>query len=109
MSKNSSFLMKTSFLILVYLVLALLHGVANPIFESSDEMWHIGMAVRLSRGEGLPIQRPGEETLWRQEGSQPPLYYALLAGLTWGLGLPLDDFLVSLDHCLNWPYNCGRI
>jgi hypothetical protein len=21
----------------------------------------------------------------------------------------LENHLVSLDHCLNWPYNCGRI
>lgn len=76
----------------LYLALALLHSAVNPLFESSDEMWHIGMAVRLARGEGLPVQRPGEKTLWRQEGSQPPLYYALLAGLTRLSGLPLSDF-----------------
>lgn len=66
----------------LYLALALLHSAVNPLFESSDEMWHIGMAVRLARGEGLPIQHPGEETPWRQEGSQPPLYYAFLAAIT---------------------------
>lgn len=55
------------------------------------------MAVRLARGEGLPVQRPGEETPWRQEGSQPPLYYALLAGITHALRLPLDD-LEALIH-----------
>jgi hypothetical protein len=110
MSKNSYFLMKTSLLILVYSALALLHSVVNPVFESSDEMWHIGMAVRLSRGEGLPIQRPGEETLWRQEGSQPPLYYALLAGLTWGLGLPLDDFeAIYIRNPYAWLGDASRV
>lgn len=79
-------------ILFLYLALALLHSAVNPLFESSDEMWHIGMTVRLSRGEGLPIQRPDEETPWRQEGSQPPLYYAFLAVLTRGLGLSLDDF-----------------
>lgn len=76
----------------LYLALALLHSAVNPLFESSDEMWHIGMAVRLARGEGLPVQHPGEETPWRQEGSQPPLYYALLAAITRALRLPLGDF-----------------
>lgn len=85
------YLWRTSILFL-YLALALLHSAVNPLFESSDEMWHIGMTVRLARGEGLPIQRPDEETPWRQEGSQPPLYYAFLAVLTRGLGLSLDDF-----------------
>ena len=84
--------------LLLYLALALLHSAANPLFESPDEMWHIGMAVRLARGEGLPIQRPGEETPWRQEGSQPPLYYALLGGLTRLFRLPLDDLDAVLVH-----------
>ncbi len=79
-------------LLLLYLALALLHSAVNPLFESSDEMWHIGMTVRLARGEGLPVQRPGEETPWRQEGSQPPLYYALLGGFTRMFSLPLSDF-----------------
>lgn len=81
----------------LYLALALLHSALNPLFETPDELWHIGMAVRLARGEGLPVQRPGEETPWRQEGSQPPLYYALLAGITHALRLPLDD-LEAMIH-----------
>ena len=39
----------------------------------------------------MPVQRPGEETLWGQEGSQPPLYYALAAALTsW---IDVDDLV----------------
>ncbi|MCX8066512.1 MAG: DUF2142 domain-containing protein, partial [Anaerolineae bacterium] len=78
-------------ILLFYLALAILHSAVNPLFECPDETWHVGMAVRLARGEGLPVQRPGEETPWRQEGSQPPLYYALLAGFTRLLRLPLDN------------------
>ncbi len=81
-------------ILIAYLVLVALHSAVNPLFESSDEMWHIGMTVRLAQGEGLPIQRPGEETPWRQEGSQPPLYYAILAALTQTLRLPLENFEV---------------
>ena len=98
---------RCALLLLLYLLLALLHSAVNPLFESSDEMWHIGMAVRLARGEGLPVQHPGEETPWRQEGSQPPLYYALLAGLTRLLGLPLNDFeaiyFPNPHACLGMP------
>jgi 4-amino-4-deoxy-L-arabinose transferase-like glycosyltransferase len=89
---NGPFRFRQALLLLLYLALALLHSAVNPLFETSDEMWHIGMAVRLARGEGLPVQRPGEETPWRQEGSQPPLYYIMLAALTQGLALPLSDF-----------------
>lgn len=77
--------------LLLYLALALLHSAVNPLFEGPDETWHVGMAVRLVQGEGLPVQRPGEKTPWQQEGSQPPLYYALLAGITRLLHLPLYD------------------
>jgi len=97
-------------LLLLYLSLALLYSAVNPLFESSDEMWHIGMAVRLARGEGLPVQRPGEETPWRQEGSQPPLYYALLAGLTRGFGLSLDDFeAIYIRNPYAWLGDPSRI
>ncbi|MBC7225667.1 MAG: DUF2142 domain-containing protein [Thermoflexales bacterium] len=80
-----------TWLLFFYLILALLHSVINPLFECPDETYHVNMAVRLAQGEGLPVQRPGEETPWRQEGSQPPLYYALLAGFTHLFRLPLDD------------------
>ncbi len=86
--------MRTRFTILLFLfgILAALHSSLNPLFESSDEFWHIGMAVHLARGGGLPVQQPGVQTMWRQEGSQPPLYYGLLAWLTRLLGGDLSDF-----------------
>jgi len=80
-----------SWISLIYLLLALIYSSSNPLFESPDEAWHVAFAAHLARGGGLPVQRPGEEGPWRQEGSQPPLYYALLAGVTRLLGLPLED------------------
>lgn len=59
-----------------------LYSVATPLFEASDELWHYPFVQRLATGGGLPIQRPGQtdaDAPWRQEGSQPPLYYALSA------------------------------
>jgi len=79
-------------LLLLFGILATLHSSLNPLFESSDEFWHIGMAVHLARGGGLPIQQPGVKTMWRQEGSQPPLYYGWLAWLTRLLRWDLSDF-----------------
>jgi hypothetical protein len=72
-----------SFLLFAY------YSVVTPIFEASDELWHYPMVMRLATGGGLPEQRAGqtdEEAPWRQEGSQPPLYYAAAAALT----APLD-------------------
>ncbi len=55
------------------------YAVTTPIFEISDEVWHYPLVKRLADGQGLPVQDAGNPGPWRQEGSQPPLYYALMA------------------------------
>ncbi|MCC7209534.1 MAG: DUF2142 domain-containing protein [Anaerolineae bacterium] len=71
------------FLIAAYLVLASVYSVVTPVFEASDEVWHYPMVRYLAQhGLALPVQTSGVETAWRQEGSQPPLYYLLAAALT---------------------------
>jgi 4-amino-4-deoxy-L-arabinose transferase-like glycosyltransferase len=78
----------------LFLALGVLYSVASPLFEPSDEHNHYPFVQRLATGGGLPIQRPGEKTLWGQEGSQPPLYYAVSAALTaW---IPTDDMVELL-------------
>lgn len=61
----------------VFFVLALAYAWATPPLEASDELWHVGMVEVLARTGELPVQVPGVVTMWEQEGSQPPLYYAL--------------------------------
>jgi 4-amino-4-deoxy-L-arabinose transferase-like glycosyltransferase len=59
-----------------------LYSIATPLFEASDELWHYPMVMHLATGGGLPVQRAGQtdaDAPWRQEGSQPPLYYAVAA------------------------------
>jgi 4-amino-4-deoxy-L-arabinose transferase-like glycosyltransferase len=65
----------------VFFVLALIYAWATPPLESSDELWHAGMVDQLADTWTLPVQVPGIETKWEQEGSQPPLYYTLVAAL----------------------------
>ncbi|MCC6801325.1 MAG: glycosyltransferase family 39 protein [Anaerolineae bacterium] len=66
-----------------YLVLATVYSVVTPIFEAADELWHYPMVQYLAtHGLALPPQEPGIITAWRQEGSQPPLYYLIAAVLT---------------------------
>ncbi|NLG28814.1 MAG: glycosyltransferase family 39 protein [Chloroflexi bacterium] len=65
-----------------YLLLGGLYSVVNPLFESPDELTHYPYIAQLASGGGLPVQRPEQTELWAQEGSQPPLYYALGAVLT---------------------------
>ena len=74
-----------------FVVLGAIYSVSTPIFEASDELWHYPVIHHLVRGGGLPVQDPSAAQLWRQEGSQPPLYYALGALLTaW---IDTDDLL----------------
>ncbi len=54
----------------------------TPLFEKPDEHWHFAFAMYLAETGTLPTQTLNERDHFaEQEGSQPPLYYAVLAGL----------------------------
>jgi 4-amino-4-deoxy-L-arabinose transferase-like glycosyltransferase len=80
-------------IVAAHVALGLIYMWATPMFEASDEGGHYAFVRWLAQGRPLPIQRPDRpksETTWEQEGSQPPLYYWLAAGLTaW---INTDDF-----------------
>jgi len=64
----------------VYLCFGLAYLVATPVFEASDEVWHFGMVEYIIENHDLPVQTLASRfEPNRQEGSQPPLYYALSA------------------------------
>ncbi|HRQ37224.1 MAG TPA: glycosyltransferase family 39 protein [Chloroflexota bacterium] len=74
-------------LTLILLLFVLLGGVytfTTPVFEASDELWHYPMVRHLAAGNPLPVQvfDPAQAGPWKQEASQPPLYYYLGAALT---------------------------
>jgi len=66
----------------LYLLIGVLYSLATPIMEASDEIYHYPYVRNIAQGNGLPVQQKGVETYWVQEGSQPPLYYAISALLT---------------------------
>jgi hypothetical protein len=66
----------------LFTLLATIYSLVTPIFEASDEISHYPVIQHIATTGHLPVQQPGVETLWEQEGSQPPLYYLLGAGLT---------------------------
>lgn len=66
----------------LFAALGILYSVVTPIFEASDEFHHYPVVAHIASTGRLPVQQPGVATLWEQEGSQPPLYYAIGAGLT---------------------------
>ena len=61
----------------LFLVLSTIYSVVTPIFEASDELWHYPMVKYIADHWSLPVQDPQNVGPWRQEGSQPPLYYII--------------------------------
>ena len=69
-------------LLAAFVSVAGLYSVVNPLFEAPDEIWHYEYVRWLAEGHGLPRPADVGTAPWRQEGSQPPLYYLLAAVLT---------------------------
>ncbi|MDT8306816.1 MAG: glycosyltransferase family 39 protein, partial [Anaerolineae bacterium] len=67
-----------------FVILGATYGLLTPAFEASDELWHYPMIAHLADGNPLPVQvfDPAQAGPWKQEASQPPLYYYLGAALT---------------------------
>ncbi len=89
---------------LLFVILGVVYSLTTPIFEASDELWHYPVVKHIADGRGLPIQRPGVEALWQQEGSQPPAYYVLAALVT--VWIDTDD--LSTVRWLNPLANIGQ-
>lgn len=72
-------------IVIASFVLFNLYSLVTPLFEASDELWHYPLVQHLATGGGLPVQRADQtdaDAPWRQEGSQPPLYYWIAAALS---------------------------
>jgi len=69
----------------LHIILGFMYDRATPVFEAPDEGYHFALARWLAQGHGLPVQQPGQLADWEQEGSQPPLYYLVTAGLISGI------------------------
>ncbi|MBN1178845.1 MAG: glycosyltransferase family 39 protein [Anaerolineae bacterium] len=66
----------------LFILLAAIYSLSAPPFEMSDELWHYPMVNIIADTWTLPVQDPANVGPWRQEGSQPPLYYAIAAAAT---------------------------
>jgi len=69
-------------ILIAFLILGAIYSVVTPIFEASDELWHYPLVQWLSKGNPLPVQDAKNVGLWKQEASQPPLYYWLMGAAT---------------------------
>lgn len=98
-------------ILLFYLVFGLAYTTASPVFEAHDELWHFGYVQHLRETGELPIQIfDGRDTIFAQHGSQPPLYYALMAVLS--SPFPIDDVdeyrLLNPHVAMNQPDSFGN-
>ncbi|MBE2201623.1 MAG: glycosyltransferase family 39 protein [Anaerolinea sp.] len=71
-------------ILVLFVLLGSAYALITPVFEASDELWHYPMIKHLADGNPLPVQvfDPAQAGPWKQEASQPPLYYYLGAALT---------------------------
>ena len=85
-------------IIVTFVVLASIYALITPVFEASDELWHYPMIKHLADGNPLPQQvfDPQLAGPWKQEASQPPLYYYLGAALTFWIDTSDIDQVRSL-------------
>lgn len=75
-----------------FTLLATLYSIVTPLFEAPDEVWHFRFITHVAATATLPTQYPTDAGPWRQEGSQPPLYYLLIAALV----APIDTSDIDL-------------
>jgi len=80
-------------ILLIYLTLGLACGLVVPPFENLDEIEHFEAVRYVAETGRLPVHGlPETDTYhYRQEASQPPLYYLVSAGLVRLLALQADD------------------
>jgi 4-amino-4-deoxy-L-arabinose transferase-like glycosyltransferase len=69
-------------ILIAFLILGVIYSIVTPIFEASDELWHYPLVQWLSKGNPLPVQDAKNVGPWKQEASQPPLYYWLMGAAT---------------------------
>ncbi|MDE0143071.1 MAG: DUF2142 domain-containing protein [Caldilineaceae bacterium] len=97
-------------LLSVFLLTGIAYSLVVPPFETPDEIYHYAFARHLAAGNGLPVQGPEMTGPWEQEGSQPPLYYSLVALMTAGIDQSgLDAFAVRNPRAnLGDPHQQGN-
>lgn len=103
-----------SVIVLAFIVLGAIYALTTPVFEASDELWHYPMIHHLADGNPLPVQvfDPAQAGPWKQEASQPPLYYYVGALLTFWIDTSdmaevrrlnphVDNGVVTVDRNIN--------
>jgi len=79
---NQQYKKKLVSIIIAYAAIGLVYIFATPPLEASDEYKHYPVVQYIQTQAELPVLDPENPGLWLQEGAQPPLYYQLMAAIT---------------------------
>ena len=91
-------------ILIAYAVLASAYNLANPLFESPDELLHYNFVRDLQRQRALPV---AELDAPLSEYHQAPLYYTIGALATaW---VPTDDYSQHVLRNPFWAYRIGEV
>jgi len=73
-------------ILLLYLLITIGYGIANPLFEAPDEHSHYFTAQYIADNRRLPVVEADYDEWMGQEAAQPPLYYLLGAPIVAAVG-----------------------
>ncbi len=85
---TKTYLLPTNLLVVIglYLFLGITYVLVTPAFEGSDEYKHYPVVHHLQHTGKLPVLDPDVKQRWQQEAAQPPLYYIIMAAVSY----PID-------------------
>jgi hypothetical protein len=92
-------------LLAVYLALALGYSLADPLYESTDELRHFRYVRHLIVYRSLPEQRLDAP---RAQSHHPPLYYALAALASWWVPVAQEVYYTP-DENPFWGYRYWEV
>jgi 4-amino-4-deoxy-L-arabinose transferase-like glycosyltransferase len=92
-------------LIVAYLALALGYSLADPLYESTDELRHVRYVRHIATYGNLPVQRSGAP---RAQSHHPPLYYALGALVSGWVPVEQDVYYQPTENPF-WAYRYWEV
>lgn len=89
--------------LLFYVIFGIAYTTSTPVFEANEEIWHFGVVQYIRETGELPVQTfDGSDTIYQQHGSQPPLYYGLMALVTSPIAIDdVDAYRTLNPHVRN--------
>ncbi len=92
-------------LLVAYLTLAMGYSLADPLYESTDELRHFRYVRHLIVYRSLPVQQPDAP---RAQSHHPPLYYTLGALASWWVPVAQEVYYEPTENPF-WAYRYWEV